>query len=59
MFKFLKLCYAKSECPIGLSSLRQENYNKNPDWRINEELLNNRRTINNLYSIDQSLYYRR
>jgi hypothetical protein len=57
------LCYAKSECPIGLSSLRQESnsgcYNKNLDWRINEVLLNNTQPINKLYSIDQSLYYRR
>jgi hypothetical protein len=62
MFNFLKLCYAKSECPIGLSSLSQQNAtsyysDKNLNWQVNEELLNNIQPIKKLYSIDQSLYY--
>ena len=58
MFNFLKLCYAKSECPIGLSSLRQQDNSKSLNWQINEELLKNQ-PIRKLYSIDQSLYYHR
>ena len=62
MFNFFKLCYANSECPVGLSSLRQreaQKYcsNKSLNWQINEELLNNIQPIRKLYSIDQFLYY--